>query len=194
MQPKTLKHSVWTQEENGLLIDIMQSDQEKSWRARAVYFPKKTAKSLREHWNNSLNPSLDSSPWREDELLKLKELAKTVFNEKRRVFHWKRIKCNFPGRSTNSIKKTWNSRFKAEKEKLLNSKPLRKETEIISLDEKNKNKRNFEEMESSLEKNLTSSFFTDNRTLLINYVDSIELPEKLSEVDLDFFNSQGCKF
>ena len=62
----------------------------------------------------------------------------------------------------------------------------------ISLDEKNKNKRNFEEMESSLEKNLTSSFFTDNRTLLINYVDSIELPEKLSEVDLDFFNSQGC--
>jgi hypothetical protein len=188
MQPKTLKHSVWTQEENGLLIDIMQSDQEKSWRARAVYFPKKTANSLREHWNNSLNPSLDRSSWREGELLKLKELAKTVFNEKRRVFCWKRIKCNFPGRSTNSIKKTWNNRFKAEKEKLLKSKPLKKETETISLDEKNKNKRNFEEMESSLEKKLTSYLFAHDRDFLIDDFDSIELPENLSEVDLNFFN------
>ena len=155
----------------------MQTVKGNSWHARAVYFPKKTAISLKKHWMECLNSSLDTSPWRKDELVKLGELAKTVFDEKRRIFYWNRIKSDFPNRSLNSIKNIWYSNFKTEREKLL---------KIKNLDEK---KRTFEEMEGSIEKHSCPSyFFTDCGIDPEEYFDVIDLPEKLSETDLNFFN------
>jgi hypothetical protein len=90
--------SKWTQEEDELLAELMNTNEQKKWKEIAVHLPDKTAKQCRERWHNNLNPLIKKEEWTEEEERILFEKQKEFGNK------WSFIRQFLPGRTDNSIK------------------------------------------------------------------------------------------
>lgn len=95
------KRKYFTKEEDELLREAALMYGERSWSLIAECVPGKTPKQCRDRWMNYLQPSLNNTPWTEQEdqlLVSLVNIHGT---------HWTKMKTNFPKRSSNCIKNRW---------------------------------------------------------------------------------------
>ena len=103
-----IKKGVWTDEEDELLIDLVNSyNGHPKWTEIAEQIPGRTNKQCRERWTNSLDSGISHSRWtpEEDELLiqKYKE-----FGSK-----WPKIKNFFNNRTDSQLRNRYSRLFKA---------------------------------------------------------------------------------
>lgn len=95
------KRKYFTKEEDHLLTAAAMRYNQESWNNIAKCVPGKTPKQCRDRWVNYLQPSLQFSPWSENE----DQLLVTLVNEL--GTHWTKMRSFFPNRSTNCLKNRW---------------------------------------------------------------------------------------
>ncbi|KAH0788462.1 Myb-like DNA-binding domain containing protein [Histomonas meleagridis] len=88
------KRTIWTPEEDELLITLMTNNQTNSWSVLAKYFPNKTAPQISGRWEKVLNPQLVKGSWtrEEDEII-------LDFVKKNGVKDWAKLALLLNGRT-----------------------------------------------------------------------------------------------
>lgn len=107
INPKLVKGS-WTREEDEIIVNYVREHGAKNWRNLGIILPGRIGKQCRERWRNHLDPSINHSPWTQDEDSRLLELHQQFGN------HWVQISKLMSNRSENSIKNRWNSVLKKQ--------------------------------------------------------------------------------
>jgi len=93
----------WTKEEDDALTELVKTYGTKSWIQIANNLPGRRSKQCRERWTNVIDPSLNYTPWTEEEEQILIQLQQESGNR------WAAFEEKLPGRSANSIKNYWYS-------------------------------------------------------------------------------------
>lgn len=96
----------WTEEEDRMLISLVNQHGTKKWTRIAEDLPGRIGKQCRERYMNHLDPSINKSPWTEDEDLEIIRLREEFGNQ------WSKIAKKLRGRTANAVKNRWNSALK----------------------------------------------------------------------------------
>jgi hypothetical protein len=95
--------TLFTEQEDVLLRNIVESQSEEDWATVAKDFPNRSPRQCRERWRNYLSPNLIRLPWSSDE-------DKILFRKVQKYGrHWECLVSFFQGRSRNDIKNRWNT-------------------------------------------------------------------------------------
>ncbi len=103
----------WTMEEDEIVKRCVIQDGITKWSIVAKYVPGRIGKQCRERWMNHLDPSLSKQEWGEEEDRILMDAHKEIGS------HWSKIAKLLPGRSENSVKNRWNSRFRSKETSMM---------------------------------------------------------------------------
>lgn len=105
LNPNLVKGS-WTRHEDEIIIQYVQENGTRNWRNLCSLLPGRIGKQCRERWRNHLDPSINHSPWTEEEDELLIKLHREYGNK------WVTISRMMKNRSDNAIKNRWNSTLK----------------------------------------------------------------------------------
>lgn len=103
---RSIKKGLWQPDEDLLLTKLVTESGPRGWTKIAAKLPGRIGKQCRERWHNHLDPSIDRSPFSEEEDTKIIGLVKQ-FGPK-----WAKISKDLPGRTDNGIKNRWNATLK----------------------------------------------------------------------------------
>lgn len=97
------EHPIWTIEEDGKILELVNKYGTGSWSVIGSFFDTRTGKQCRERWHNILNPAIKKSQWlpSDDQTI--------ITGHKEYGSSWSQIANMLPGRSHNAIKNRWNS-------------------------------------------------------------------------------------
>lgn len=94
----SLQRPIWTNEENQLLLKHVDEYGPKNWKKIAETLQTKNAKQCRDHYFNSLDPTIINSIWTNEE-------EKILLSKYQQYGpHWSKIKDFLPGRTQSMIK------------------------------------------------------------------------------------------
>ncbi|OHT16536.1 Myb-like DNA-binding domain containing protein [Tritrichomonas foetus] len=105
LNPNLVKGS-WTRHEDEIIIQYVKENGTRNWRNLCSLLPGRIGKQCRERWRNHLDPSINHSPWTEEEDEMLRKLHREFGNK------WVKISSLMKDRSDNAIKNRWNSTLK----------------------------------------------------------------------------------
>lgn len=115
LNPNLVKGS-WTRHEDEVIIQYVKENGTRNWRNLCSLLPGRIGKQCRERWRNHLDPSINHSPWTEEEDELLIKLHREYGNK------WVKISSMMKDRSDNAIKNRWNSTLK--KKEFENGNPI----------------------------------------------------------------------
>lgn len=95
--------SSWTEEEDGMLLQLITKHGTESWKTISSYMDGRNSKQCRERYISHLRPGLYKGPMSLEEKVKLDELQKELGN------HWSQINVYFPNRSSLFLKNFWHA-------------------------------------------------------------------------------------
>ncbi|RLN44696.1 hypothetical protein BBJ29_008891 [Phytophthora kernoviae] len=90
----------WSVEEDALLMELMLKGYD-NWRQVSNSIPGRTAKQCRERWRNRLDPSINKSPFTEEEDEAIQQAYEKYGNR------WTQIAELLPGRTEDAVKLRW---------------------------------------------------------------------------------------
>ncbi|TDH71787.1 hypothetical protein CCR75_006149 [Bremia lactucae] len=90
----------WSVEEDAMLMELMLKGYD-NWRQISNNIPGRTAKQCRERWRNRLDPSINKSPFKEDEDQAILQAYEKYGNR------WTQIAELLPGRTEDAVKLRW---------------------------------------------------------------------------------------
>ena len=96
----------WSEQEDKLLMEWVKKNGAKNWTKCSEYVYGRSGKQCREHWNNSLNPTLIKGNWTSEEDFLI------MYFYKKYNGSWKKIINLFEGRTENSIKNRFFSQLR----------------------------------------------------------------------------------
>ena len=96
----------WSAQEDELLMEWVKKNGAKNWTKCSEFVYGRSGKQCREHWNNSLNPTLIKGNWTSEEDFLI------MFFYKKYNGSWKKIIYLFEGRTENSIKNRFFSQLR----------------------------------------------------------------------------------
>ena len=108
LRPGIIRGGWWPSEDKVILEKV---DQGYRWRDIAEVLPGRTSESIRDRYNNHLDPYLKKSKW-------TKEEDRILFTEQFRIGNkWTEISKKLPGRSVNSVKNRYYNTKKSQMQK-----------------------------------------------------------------------------
>mmetsp|Transcript_12489 Transcript_12489/g.23179 ORF Transcript_12489/g.23179 Transcript_12489/m.23179 type:complete len:565 (-) Transcript_12489:99-1793(-) len=108
LRPGLVK-GAWKKHEDEILIKMMNQPGVQGWSQISREIPGRTPKQCRERWSLSLDPTINRSPWTEEEDDKLLEMHKKYGSAWAEIRHW------FNGRTENAVKTRYNCLVRAMK-------------------------------------------------------------------------------
>jgi hypothetical protein len=99
----SLKKGPFTAEEDAAISDHVSVHGPHNWGRLAELLPRRTAKQVRERWQNQLAPNVQKAPWSIEEDMYIYQQWKAVGPR------WSEMSKALPGRTDNSIKNRFNA-------------------------------------------------------------------------------------